>query len=261
MKSKQNPATERGELANRLAILSNQLGGADEAETVLNIPMELIQKSINGGYLTGYELALAQNAVNRFRLEPEIADEWGIDPDEVDTIADEMLLAGNFIADIELENKFRQLVGDNSIKQHQIEKATNLFANLETRRVRTILEGITDINEINRDRLSKNANRLNDKGKLSNVKLYKVISDLDDIENLTRSDAINYLRSLPVPTRGRYKDKPLLSAWQEKQLLQGITNAPDLDAMFVAFDGDEQDIWNIEESLFWAWFREMFYGD
>lgn len=52
----------------------------------------------------------------------------------------------------------------------------------------------------------------------------------------------------------------ILDAFVENQSGMLTTSRKfDLDEMFDAYEGDGQDFWDIEESDFWAWFRELFY--
>lgn len=52
----------------------------------------------------------------------------------------------------------------------------------------------------------------------------------------------------------------ILDAWVENHTGSLTTSRNfDLDEMFDAFDEDGNDFWDLEESEFWAWFRELFY--
>lgn len=172
---------------NKLAILANRLGGVDVVSDALDVDIDLIQKTINGEYLTNYEQALIDTAYARLELEPQIAIEYDIDTSEIDNLANELELANNFIADVQLENQFRGLVADQIIGNQDVDlsEATSLFANLETNRVRTILNKATEL------------------------------------------DA--------------------------KQVAKFIKK------MFDSYNADDQNIWEVEKSRFWAWFRDQFY--
>lgn len=74
-----------------------------------------------------------------------------------------------------------------------------------------------------------------------------------------------------VLTQGRQLDKILESyqeyietgsypCWNaEQQKFLRKTDKIDLNEMFAAYEADEHEIWDIEDSEFWAWFRELFY--
>lgn len=239
---------------NKLAVLSNLTGGADEIENIIGVPAELIQKAINGELLTAFERAEIETGYNQLYLKPDIAIDNNLDVDMIDALADDLNLANNFISDLTLENSFRRLVADEALPADDIAKATNLFANLETRRVRTILEGFEHVDKLNQNALINNATRLQDTGKLSYKKWSGLLDEIPDIENLTRVRAIQYLRSLKTKT-----GKPKLSQWQQTELLTNVSDGPDMTAMLKAYEDDGEDIWNVSESLWWAWFREMFY--
>lgn len=171
--------------ANKIAVLSNQLGGLDELENVIQVPAELLQKAINGEPLTRFESEDIDSGILKLTdrgASSDIAIDNGIDINDINTLAETMDLTERIMQDSIAMEKYRQLVAMGALDATDIRDNWTIFGNLTNAQTNKVLDAA-----INSDR-------------------------------------------------------------------------PDLRAMFQAYQADEGDIFgDLEESEFWAWFREMFY--
>lgn len=232
--------------ANKIAVLSNQLGGLDELENVIQVPAELLQKAINGEQLSRFEREEIDRGILRLTRGGESSDiaiEAGIDIEQTNALADAMDLTERITQDRDVSIKYRQLVAMEALSQDDIEKNWTIFGNLTTRQADQILDNALNYKASNVDRIVRNLG----KTRIAESKRFAVAMQLDS-DGMTREETRKLLDTVP------------LANWQKKRILSGVEDAPDLREMFAAYEADGGDIFgDMQDSMFWAWFREMFY--
>ena len=232
--------------ANKIAVLSNQLGGLDELENVIDVPAELLQKAINGEPLTRFEREDIDAGIlklTRGGVSSDLAIDNGIDIEQTNALADAMDLTERITQDQNVSIKYRQLVALEALSQEDVEKNWTIFGNLTTRQADQILDNALNYQQSNVDRIARNLERT----RIADSKRLIIAMQLDS-DGMTRGEAIKLLDTVP------------LAMWQKTKILQGVEDAPDLREMFAAYEADGGDIFrDMQDSEFWAWFREMFY--
>ena len=232
--------------ANKIAVLSNQLGGLDELENVIDVPAELLQKAINGEPLTRFEREDIDAGIlklTRGGVSSDLAIDNGIDIEQTNALADAMDLTERITQDQNVSIKYRQLVALEALSQDDVEKNWTIFGNLTTRQADQILDNALNYQQSNVDRIARNLERT----RIADSKRLIIAMQLDS-DGMTRGEAIKLLDTVP------------LAMWQKTKILQGVEDAPDLREMFAAYEADGGDIFrDMQDSEFWAWFREMFY--
>jgi len=164
----------------KLAVLINDLGGYDVASDALGIDENILHYAVEGNALDRIQDAQLTSAYANLELDNEIQNEYGIDFDNIDTVADDLQTLEFFTGDIERANDIRELVADGKIDLDDVQSNYGLFA---------------DLNE-------------------------------------------------------RHQDK----------LIEFIKDGGDAREFFEAYENDG-DIWDIEDSDFWEWYRDTFYSD
>lgn len=232
--------------ANKIAVLSNQLGGLDELENVIQVPAELLQKAINGEPLSRFEREDIDAGILKLTsggASSDLAIDNGIDIEQTNALADAMDLTERITQDQDVSIKYRQLVALEALSQDDIEKNWTIFGNLTTRQADQILDNALNYQQSNVDRIARNLENT----RIANSKRLTIAMQLDD-DGMTREQARQLLDTVP------------LASWQKRKILQGVEDAPDLREMFAAYEADGGDIFgDMQDSMFWAWFREMFY--
>lgn len=171
---------------NKLAILTNQLGGYDQTENVIGVDAELIQRAVAGESLTPMETAEIETGFNQLYLDPDLAFENNIEVHELEGLASDLAFTTQFLYDADFANTFREGVANDTIDPETLDEGGPLFANLTRLQTERIAE-------------------------------------------LIGSD------------EGDKREQVAL--------------------MFDAYLADHGDIWDVDESAFWEWYRETFYKD
>jgi hypothetical protein len=232
--------------ANKIAVLSNQLGGLDELENVIQVPAELLQKAINGEPLSRFEREDIDAGILKLTSgggSSDLAIEAGINIEQTNALADAMDLTERITHSQDVSTKYRQLVAIEALSQDDIENNWTIFGNLTTRQAEQILDNALNYKESNVDRIVRNL----EKTRVAESKRLVIAMQLDS-DGMTREEARKLLDTVPLAT------------WQKTKILQGVEDAPDLREMFAAYEADGGDIFgDMQDSEFWSWFREMFY--
>lgn len=130
--------------ATKLAVLINQLGGYDEAESLINVDADTLYKAVSGERLTRQETAQVETGYNQLILDTELADEAGIDLTEIDETSENLDRAKSFFYDAELASKLNEAVGNGDIDLDLINSGGgNMFANFPPKmlnRISTLLD-------------------------------------------------------------------------------------------------------------------------
>lgn len=213
---------------NKLAILINQLGGYDETERVIGVDAELLQGAIQGEQLNHFETDAIDTAFGKLLRHPELAAENGIDFAELFGTSDydkgltsDLDLAIDRLYDVGDGNIFREKVADGLVDIDDLNLYFGLFNNL--------------------------APGDNQRGKI--IEYLRADSEYYDAE-----------RDL---ARRRHSGKSLryqLEAIDEEQEQAELEVSDGLKEMLEAYVATGGNIWK-DESEFWEWFRETFYGD
>lgn len=172
---------------NKLAILTNQLGGYDEVERVIGVDQELVQRAVEGQQLTSIQQAEIETGFNQLYLDKELALDNGIDINAIESLSKDLSDTVNFFYDQDAENRFRQGVADGVVDANDLADGGTLFANLTSSQIDKVLS------------------------------LLETDEASDEISNLFSFYLQDYY--------------------------------------------SEVDFWDVQDSLFWEWFRETFYGD
>lgn len=123
---------------NKLAVLTNELGGIDEVSELLEVDEGLLAFAIEGGELTFNQDAEINQALNRFILDREARNEYSIDIDRLFGIDDLGYTTGqgfddvlsnvsNAINDADDINTWRWAVADGRVTLDELETSSLLF--------------------------------------------------------------------------------------------------------------------------------------
>ena len=124
---------------NELAAFLNETGYND-AEHILNLDADLLQKAVAGEDLTRYESALIDSAMAGLELE----DTNFVNFNELAERAELLNDIDKFIGDVELADSFRESVSFGQIDLEDLELARGLFANLTENQASDIIDWLAD---------------------------------------------------------------------------------------------------------------------
>lgn len=242
---------------NKLAVLTNQLGGYDEVENIINVPADLIAKAVAGDRLSNFEIAEIDAGFTRLYRDKELAEDYGLDLewlfgiDEFDKgITGDLDLALHAISDVQDEKIFRQQFANGYIDVDDLSDAYGLFNNLEAgynQRGRIIEYLTADAEYFEQQKLKTLAKRAE-----RQLELYS------EINNAKTQKQREFWEKKLSGSRKYYnrKEKRIDKQQVEKQNEVKIG----LQEMLEAYDLDGGNIWK-DNGAFWQWFRETFYGE
>ena len=133
--------------ANKIAVLSNQLGGLDELENVIDVPAELLQKAINGEPLTRFEIEQVDEGLQRlgrYNISSDIALDHGIDLSDVNTVSDAAAFV-DFQADADISAQYRQIIADGLLDFDDIVSAKTMFGELSNKQTSMMFDKILEM--------------------------------------------------------------------------------------------------------------------
>jgi hypothetical protein len=232
--------------ANKIAILSNQLGGVDQLGEVIGVDETLLQKAIDGERLTRFESEDIDAGILKLTDRggsSNLAIDNGVDINRINELSDNLDMAARIIQDTEAATKYRKLVAMEAVSENDIENNWTIFGNLTPRQTDQILDHAINYKQSNVDKIIRNLEHT----RIANSKRLNIAMQLD-ADGITREGARKIVDNMP------------LASWQKNKILSGVSDAPDLREMFAAYNADDGDIFgDLTDSEFWAWFREMFY--
>jgi hypothetical protein len=126
---------------NRLAVFIAEVGYND-AERLMGIDADLLQKAVAGETLSNYEEALIDNGYSGFTLVNH--EENYVDMDYINQVSDKLDLAVGFINDSELADSFRESLSFGQVDLDSLVENYGLFANLSIRQMEDLFDWLSD---------------------------------------------------------------------------------------------------------------------
>lgn len=133
-------------LLDKLAIISNELGGMDETAELLGVDTTLIEYALEGGILTRSQQAELQRSYADFELNYQAQQDYALDLDIIDEQAETLRTAEKFINDNDLASDFRYAVSEGLITLDELENGYGLFADLPPKQTEMIINWLVDGN-------------------------------------------------------------------------------------------------------------------
>lgn len=116
---------------NKLAILTNQLGGYDETEKAIGVDAELIERAVSGEHLTHKETAQIDRGFSELYEYPtEIDLETLFGTSDYDKgLTGDLDDTERFFYDVDFSNNFRQMVAETDFDIGLLNRGGSMFAN------------------------------------------------------------------------------------------------------------------------------------